>query len=357
MVEKIDRFNVAWLALTYKCNNKCIWCYAGSNFYKLMKDKVFNKDKEDDVIKLIKDLGVNKIILIGGEPTLYSNLDNLIRKIIKKNINCSLVTNGRRLSKNDYIKSLRDSGLNSISISIEGSNDNIHDEITKVRGSFNDSVSGLENALNHNVIVSTNTVIATRNINDLINIVERFKDYKLYSNGFNVCGPCVGKEDNNQYMVRLQEAINAFEKVYLHAKKLNIKTKLVTPMPFCNFDINLLKELKTNKAIGGTPCQLSHGKNFIIDYNGDIIPCTHLSGYSYFNIFDNGNILNKADFIEKFNSSNALKFREIASHYASYKCDGCREKHCTGGCPVFYTKFNPNEEIKGQEMSINTINS
>ena len=42
--------------------------------------------------------------------------------------------------------------------------------------------------------------------------------------------------------------------------------------------------------------------------------------------------------------------------YPSTKCrdDGCWGKECSGGCPIFWSKYDPQKEIKG--LKYNLIN-
>ena len=77
----IEKFNLAWLVLTYACNNRCRWCYASSNNSYLAKSKTFREERQDGTLDLLKDIGIRKITLIGGEPSIYPNLDLLIEKI------------------------------------------------------------------------------------------------------------------------------------------------------------------------------------------------------------------------------------------------------------------------------------
>ena len=91
----IKVFNIVWLALTYKCNNRCIWCYAGSNNIN-NHIKNLSSPNEDSIISLLVDLGIKKIALIGGEPTLFKGIERIIEKL-SRNISIYLITNGRRL--------------------------------------------------------------------------------------------------------------------------------------------------------------------------------------------------------------------------------------------------------------------
>lgn len=311
-----------------------------------MKDKKLDPKREDEVLDLVKNLRIPRIILIGGEPATYPNLHELIEKVTSRGIGCGIVTNGRRFKDRKFVEKLKDSGLTQATFSVEGSCSEIYDATTQVKGSFYDSLEGISVMKELGLKVFTNTVISKRNIRDLESIVDTYSNLSVESMGFNICGVCVSKKEKNEYMLEFQEGIRAFEKVYLYSKTKGIKIRLITPMPLCNFDTGLLPDLIRNNAIGYTPCQLSHGRNFVIDYNGDIVPCTHLTGFSLFNIFEGDKIIDKDEFIKRYNSLESKKFRENMSRYASSKCNGCEEK-CSGGCPLFWLQLDPDREIIG----------
>ncbi len=342
----MNAFNVAWLSLTYLCNNRCRWCYAASNDYDAVKQKTLDPAREDGILELLSAIGIKRITLIGGEPSLYPNLENLMHKISLKGLNAGIVTNGRCFKNRDFVRKLRQAGLKNATFSIEGP-PKIHDYTTQVSGSFYEVMLGIENAINEKMEISTNTVISTINKDCLESLTDSLTGKGIKHMGFNLCGVCMAEEDNNKYGVEYKLAIPYFEKAYRYAKTKGINVRLVTPIPFCNVSKSLLDCFKKEKVIGQTPCQLSHGRNFVVDYNGDIVPCTHLTGFPLFNIFDGNQVIKKAEFLDRYNSESAKDFREAMSKYASQKCTGCKEP-CAGGCPLFWTKYDPDTEIRGR---------
>ena len=62
-----------WLTVTRKCNNFCEWCYTQN---KLSCESMKFDDAMSSVDKLV-EMGVKRIVLIGGEPTLYPNFFKL----------------------------------------------------------------------------------------------------------------------------------------------------------------------------------------------------------------------------------------------------------------------------------------
>ncbi|NUO07188.1 MAG: radical SAM protein [Candidatus Brocadia sp.] len=85
------------LEFTKKCNLRCLYCYssAGDPF-----ENELNLDELKSVISQAKDLGVKKIILLGGgEPLIYSGVSNVINYIDSLGLQQVLFTNGTLVTK------------------------------------------------------------------------------------------------------------------------------------------------------------------------------------------------------------------------------------------------------------------
>ncbi len=114
------RFPYIRLSITDVCNFKCGYCLPDG--YKV--DKSDNRtfihvDEIGRLAKALSELGVSKIRLTGGEPTVRKDFFEII-KIIKKNSGIKktvITTNGYRLDK--ISKNIKDSGLDGINISID----------------------------------------------------------------------------------------------------------------------------------------------------------------------------------------------------------------------------------------------
>jgi len=65
------------------------------------------------------------------------------------------------------------------------------------------------------------------------------------------------------------------------------------------------------------------------------------------NIFSEGNVVSKSEFLKRYNSEVGSIFREKMARFPSNKCDGCNE-NCTGGCPIYWKRYNPDKEVKGK---------
>ena len=127
------------LSITDVCNFKCGYCLP--NGYQVDKSdnrKFLHIDEIKRLSKVFSKLGVQKIRLTGGEPTVRKDFFEII-KILKNEAEIKKVvitTNGYHLD--DKAKMLVDSGLNGINISIDSLDRNIfktvtgHDRLTEI---------------------------------------------------------------------------------------------------------------------------------------------------------------------------------------------------------------------------------
>ena len=119
------------LSITDVCNFKCGYCLP--NGYQINKSdnrKFLHLDEIKRLTKVFSRLGVQKIRLTGGEPTVRKDFFEIIRILknetgIKKVV---ITTNGYNLDKK--AKMLIDSGLNGINISIDSLDRNTFKNIT-----------------------------------------------------------------------------------------------------------------------------------------------------------------------------------------------------------------------------------
>ena len=119
------------LSITDVCNFKCGYCLP--NGYQVDKSdnrKFLQLEEIKRLAKVFSKLGVSKIRLTGGEPTVRKDFFEII-KILKNDAGIKRVvitTNGYHL--NEKAKMLVDSGINGINISIDSLERNIFKNVT-----------------------------------------------------------------------------------------------------------------------------------------------------------------------------------------------------------------------------------
>ncbi len=111
------KFKYLRLSLTEKCNFRCSYCLP--NGYKGCSTKYLDLKEIRNLAAAFQQLGIEKIRLTGGEPTLRPDLLEIIRTLKEEiGINqVALTTNGFRLEQD--LEKLKLAGLDSLNISLD----------------------------------------------------------------------------------------------------------------------------------------------------------------------------------------------------------------------------------------------
>ena len=149
--------------VTYECNNNCVFCAVGT--WRSRKPKV---EVQKQTLTEAFRKGVRMVDFDGGEPTLDKNLLQLINYANKLGYeNMHLTTNGRLLSTKQNAEKIVKSGIRSILFSLHGP-EHIHDELTRAKGSFKQTVQGIKNVMKFGrVDIGVNITLTKKNINCL----------------------------------------------------------------------------------------------------------------------------------------------------------------------------------------------
>ncbi len=105
--------------VTNRCNLNCPICFANAN-----KTKIVYEPDLDTIKKILDNLkkrGVRFIQFAGGEPTVRNDLFEIIKYAKDLGfLDIQLATNGIKLKDIDYLKKLKDVGLNTIYLQFDG---------------------------------------------------------------------------------------------------------------------------------------------------------------------------------------------------------------------------------------------
>lgn len=128
------------LDVTSACNFRCLHCYNESG---IKKQKEMTNEELVDVALQIADFHPVSVCLCGGEPMLRSNLVDLV-KIISPNAGAvNMVSNGSLITE-AVVKELKEAGINTIQISLDGVNSMQHDTFRCFPGAFEKAINALK---------------------------------------------------------------------------------------------------------------------------------------------------------------------------------------------------------------------
>ena len=302
------------LALTFRCQNDCIHCYAGGPH----ETPELNTQQWKLVVDRLHEIGVFILTFTGGEPTLREDLPELLVYAQEKGMVTGLITNGRRLKDEAFVKLLEKSGLDFAQITLESHKPEIHDKMTNSKGSWVETVTGIRNTVKSEIFVSTNTTLSQKNANNFLTTIDFIKSLGVSAFG---CNSLIysGKANavSDEFALPLEALKELLPKVHDKAHRLGLKFLWYTPTQYCRFD-------PVQLGLGVKSCTAAM-INMCIGPNGDVYPCQ-----SYFESL--GNILSNS-WEQVWNNPLAVKLRK--REYTEPKCKECPQLQvCGGGCPL-----------------------
>jgi His-Xaa-Ser system radical SAM maturase HxsC len=162
------------LFITNKCNSNCIMCPTS--------DIVRKNSGIEDINNLLKICSqmpsdASHITITGGEPFLIKKDIFILFKYLKDNLNeidYLLLTNGRALSDREYASIFKETIPSKliVGIPLHGYNPDTHDGITRAKGSFNQTMSGLKNILDSGTMIEIRIVVSRLNIGFIDKIAD-----------------------------------------------------------------------------------------------------------------------------------------------------------------------------------------
>jgi sulfatase maturation enzyme AslB (radical SAM superfamily) len=200
-----------------RCNNNCLHCPAGH--------KSSPQLDSAHIIPLLTEKDRDSVALYGGEPTVRSDLLEIIRAAGgNKYRRIKLLTNGRALSDFQFLEQVVNAGCYLFEIKLWGSNPSLHDHLTRVSGSFLETIRGLENlgGLAENKFVCIRIPVCKENYQDVENTVATSLNFGV-----------------NRIILSIQDHKLSFQSILPHIKNaINISIFnriwiLTEGMPFC----------------------------------------------------------------------------------------------------------------------------
>ena len=107
------------ISVTDRCNYRCVYCMPAEGLAWLPKSKILSYEEIANVVQQLAPLGLRRLRITGGEPTIRPNLPKLVEllRAIDGVEDIALSTNGVRLPA--MAKSLADAGLTRVNISAD----------------------------------------------------------------------------------------------------------------------------------------------------------------------------------------------------------------------------------------------
>lgn len=263
------------LVLTgFTCNNNCLVCSVGEKRC-AFPDREFAQIEDDLKNGRLDDF--TEVEFTGGETTIRKDITDLVgraKELGYKKV--SLSTNGRLFSYDDFTKKIIEAGLDKVTFSLLGSNEKVHNAVTRTPGSFQEIVQGIKNVKKYEKVeIKVSTVLSQINFQDLENLAELIISLgvkhwyllDLIPDGNaekNYSGLVVGLKDLNQEIKKLNKQTNKFTELGFFDFPFCIFTKEMRELNNVIF-VNTKKRGETAEQVGYNPDRI------ILDKKGDYV--------------------------------------------------------------------------------------
>lgn len=146
------------ISLTDRCNLRCLYCMPEEGVDLIPKEEVLTYEEITRLTALFVKMGVTKVRLTGGEPTVRRGYEELVKDLAALpglNFLC-LTTNGLRLAESARI--LAEFGLKGVNVSLDTLRPERFEQITR-RPGLDKVLAGIEAALDAGLQTKINVVV------------------------------------------------------------------------------------------------------------------------------------------------------------------------------------------------------
>jgi len=328
----------AWLTINRACNLRCKWCYAqgtGFNPEDSMSPEVLSSS-----LDLFSGLGLQAVILIGGEPTIHPRFLEIVQEIRKRGMDAYVVTNAISFANPKFLDKAIEAGIGSITVSLKASNPEDFKASTG-KDSFKKTMRAIRNIADRGVSHVVNVTVCESVAEHFDEMIEVVKQSGATAFSIDTGKPILDHDRavSSDGMETPEQMAGFFTEVYpkLIASCLRFSVKVA--IPFCLFERSFINQLIADGNIM-TGCQMTQGKGIIVAPNGDIIPCNHMCDNPIARL---GSDFDDASSFRTFRSKpQTVQFYDAVSAAPAERCVSCSYWHmCGAGCRLYWLQYGP----------------
>ena len=223
------------LAITDNCNLKCIMCVRTNDPTIELSEMNFEQIK--NIIDQVSEHATT-IQLAGGlgEPLLHKHIFDAIRYSKKKGLEVLVTSNGTLLSEKN-IEKLINSGLDYISLSIDGATKKTYESI-RVGANFEKTINGIKNLCRMRDKEKANlkiefvpVIMIGKNLHEVPALVRLAKEVGADGIAFSDVSYWVEGESADNYAVRTAEDKKEIENIFKEAEKVGKEMDIDVRLP------------------------------------------------------------------------------------------------------------------------------
>lgn len=245
----------------WHCNQKCLHCYAAGQ--PLSDTPELTTAQWKEILAKLRAANVPQVTFTGGEPTLRADLVELVDAA--QWFVTRLNTNGRLLTP-ELCRRLYDASLDSVQVTLYSHDPAVHNALVGAEG-FDDTVTGIKNAVAAGLSVSVNTPLCSLNTDyaATVRFVHELGVRYVTCSGLIPSGSAEGAESRATRLTE-EQLTDVLRRAVTVAEELGMEMDFTSP--------GWLKE-ETLRSLGLTlvPSCGACLSNMAIAPDGGVIPC------------------------------------------------------------------------------------
>lgn len=326
--------------LSLRCNFRCPYCYVPDKT--LLKNEL-SLDEIKNAVVQAKELGVKKIILLGGEPMLYPYLFEIIEFISSLDLNIEMFTNGFGITEGIADKLLKYKV--NVVLKMNSFKEDVQDELSGHKGAYtiiHDAFRNLRSAgyPSRDPFMAVSTIICKQNIGELRELWKWLRDQNIEPY-FEVITPQGDANMNEWLAVETDE----LELLFKDIEKIDREDYAI--------------EWTAQPPLVGNKC-LRHLFSCLLSSQGDVMPCVGVP-LSVGNIRKDklSTIINDSEVIQNLRNHNSTIKGPCGKCDKSDYCYGCRGAAYNltgdylGSDPICWLNKDKNDQIEYLPLPVN----
>ncbi len=340
------------IAVTYRCNHRCLFCYAGCGGETLRvsgssadgtapvargggrcrageaapRGTEMTLPEVRRVLRVFRDRArLPFFSFTGGEPLLRGDLENMIRCAVRLGLRVNLITNGT-LADPARAARLHRAGLRSAQVSLESAEEAVHDRLTCTPGSFRSALAGMRSLQEAGIAVQTNTTLNRLNAGGAEALPAFLEGIGVRRFAMNLFIPAGSGRAHDELLLPYRETGAVIERVRRQARQRGLEFSWYSPIPHCLYN-------PVARGLGNKSCAAVDGL-LSVSPAGQVLPCSSWPEPI-------GDLL-RQPFEAIWFSERARWFKR--KRYAPAECAGCdRFTACQSACPLYWRHVGTGE--------------
>jgi radical SAM protein with 4Fe4S-binding SPASM domain len=315
---------VVW-ELTLRCDQPCAHCGSRAG---AKRPEELTTQEALRVVDQLAAMRAKDVVLIGGEAYLHDGFLAIARALKDKGIRPLMTTGGRGID-DALARAMKDAGVYSVSVSIDGLREE-HDTIRKAAGSFDAALRALRALKAAGLLVSANTHVNRVNQHVLEDLFALLAGEGISSWQVQITVPLGRAADRPQMLLQPYDLVDVVPRVAALKRAAMARGILVMPgnnLGYFGKDEALLRSVKRDEADHWQGCQA--GKRVMgIESDGGVKGCPSLQS-----VYVGGNVKERS-LDDLWNGSDQLAFaRKRSVDDLHGFCRSCPfSEPCLAGC-------------------------